>query len=180
MIYKISCCVFANGAATAAFAAIVTSVSEMGLQGGSSNSSGGSISEAEALKALEEMRGYEEFAAIEGKAGKFNLKVDNTIKTSKYDPRTNTIIIKPGDLNTEYGAIMPPGFEESLEHLSFAEWDRAIGNYPKWHRFSIQRILFHEANHSLQSASGLKYLLNPAKYEIPVIERTNKFMHEWY
>lgn len=145
---------------------------------GGSAGSGSSITDAEVLAELEQLRGYSEFSALEDEYGTFNLSVDRSLESSQYDPGTHTIQFQPGDLNLEFPTTMSPGFEQGLQGLSDGAYWNAIDSYPQWQRFSVKRILFHEGFHATQPSSGLRYQLNPGSFEGPAIQRTNQFMHQ--
>lgn len=52
--------------------------------------------------------------------------------------------------------------------------------YPDYYRFSLKNIIFHEAFHSTQDSSGLRYSLNPGSYESAAIDATNSFMRQHF
>ncbi|MCO4321237.1 RHS repeat-associated core domain-containing protein [Aliidiomarina quisquiliarum] len=171
---------FANGAVTGAMSYAFGQIARSSvrrLHGGRSTT--GNVSEEQIRAAWASMREHPEIAAIEAEKGEFNLTVDAS-KVTGYYSDTHTINVNPGTFGMEYQTIMHAGFEASIENLPDAEWHAARDAYPRYYPFSAQRVLFHEAMHSLQDRSGLRYTLNPAKYEIPVIRQTNEFMWRHY
>jgi hypothetical protein len=112
---------------------------------------------------LEELRGTEEFQAIEKAVGKINLATGSN--GSQYDDKTNTIIYDSADLGIEYNTTLPNDIPDNFD------WD----GYPDTNTLSTRRILFHEATHATQP-SGMKFLMNRSYYENESVHRTNKFM----
>ena len=165
---------FVNGAVTAAFSYAVSYAPNKSLHGGAT-STGGEVTASQAEQVLEKLRGYAEFAAMEAEAGTFNLEITNS-RNSGYDPRSNTIYFNPGDLKRQYRTIISNEYLGKISSLGDTAYYNALDAYPKWFNFSAERILFHEASHSLQDPSGLKYTLNRAAFENPVIDQTNRFM----
>jgi len=172
---------FANGAVTAAMSYAFGQMGRSGsrrLHGGRATT--GSATEDEIRAVWERMRGYPEIAAIEAEKGAFNLVVDHSLASSEYDPTTHTIRFQPGDLGLDYRTMVPDFLEAKWDKLSDSQWRAAVDAYPDWAPFSVERILFHEAQHALQPAVGMAYTANPGRFERPVIQTTNEFMYRNY
>ena len=183
-ISKITGGKFANGAAGAAFAMVVQSVGEgvkrlhSGPGGTESN-----VTKEDVLERWETLRKTPEIAAIEKRLGQA-LKV-TVSKTGVTGYKDGAIHFNLTDLSVGYKTVLPNNWEAQFEHLHgdayFDALDNFEANYPKYNRFSVERILTHEAFHAFDGApTGLKYQLNQKFYEQPVINRTNEFMMRNY
>lgn len=124
--------------------------------------------------ALNNLRGYEGFSSMEAEAGMFTITYDLS-RDTQYNPKNNTINMNPNIMTLDYLTVLPPKIDSRFNDLKIR--DRYIENYPEYHPFSLERVIFHEAVHSTQNSSGLRYTLNPLRYESPAISRTNEFMY---
>jgi len=128
---------------------------------------------------LKELREFPEIQAIEKQAGITLQVVVNAAQVTQFIP-PNMISINPDIFNTEFATTLPPGFEENLSEATDIEFFAALDNYPDYYRFSVDRVIIHEAYHATQNNTGLSYALNPDSYERAVIDTTNIFMRNHF
>jgi len=136
--------------------------------------------------ALAELRKKPEFSALEDKYGEIHLTFDDRAVTGIVG---NTVNIKSSILNTEYYVDVEQSlnllYESLPESMSSDNLSAALDNYevslPQYSRFSILRVLTHEAYHLTQGkVSPNNYMINRDSLESDVISNTNKFMFKYY
>lgn len=181
---------FANGAVSGAFSAAVRELSRGGE--GSTNTKrlaakqsakGSSVTKEHVQKIWKSLKSTSEFADIEKKFGKpLSLKV---VTTGGSGYQNGVVTFSLSDLKLVYATVMPDNWEDQFQHLDgdafFDAVDAYENSYPSSFKFSVQRILFHEAYHSVDGTpSGLARKMQESFYEQKTIDKTNEFMHKYY
>jgi hypothetical protein len=147
----------------------------------SSRSDRPAIANGEALQRFEReinrtwdaMRSWPEIAEIESKYGPMNIRVI-TIGSTGVPSGSNTLLLNPADLLTEYRTAPP----ESWEELPFAEYNSRVSKMPEYFQMSPIRLLAHEVLH-LTHPSGMAWNVGQSGYEADAIRFENRIINKY-